>query len=390
MSPCQRPLALLVHPSSDLYGSDRQLVETAIGLVQSGWDVRVLLPGEGPLVERLRTVGARVAIDHSIPVLRRSLMSPMRLPPFAARSLTATGRQVNLLRSLRPDVLVVSTVVLPTWLVAGRTVGVPVVAHVHEDENRTGKVARALLLAPLLAADGILANSRTTRDALTRAIPRLSSRAVVVENGVRGPERVPTPVSRRSDQPLRVVQIGRLSAVKGTDVALEAVASVRTQGHDVRLTLCGDIFPGNESFLDDLRRRASHEDLAGAVTFAGAVPEPWPWLAEAHVALVPSRMESFGNSAVEAMLARRPVIASHVQGLGTVVEHGRTGVTVPPGDATALADAIHRIGDSPLAAAALAERAFVEATTRFAPATYRRRVVDVITACVVRRDTRRR
>ena len=64
--------------------------------------------------------------------------------------------------------------------------------------------------------------------------------------------------------------------------------------------------------------------------------------------LVPSRVEPLGNTAVEAIFAQRPLVASRVQGLTEIVEDGRTRLLVPPGDPAALADAIARFLEDPV------------------------------------------
>ena len=73
----------------------------------------------------------------------------------------------------------------------------------------------------------------------------------------------------------------------------------------------GTTFPGYEWFEQRLRERAARPDLAGHVRFAGYLHPTWPALADADVVLVPSRVEPFGNTAVEALHARRPPPAFH-------------------------------------------------------------------------------
>jgi glycosyltransferase involved in cell wall biosynthesis len=63
--------------------------------------------------------------------------------------------------------------------------------------------------------------------------------------------------------------------------------------------------------------------------------------------VMPSLRESFGLVALEAMAMNLPVIASRIGGLEEVVEHGRTGLLVAPGDAVVLADAIQRLTEDP-------------------------------------------
>ena len=62
--------------------------------------------------------------------------------------------------------------------------------------------------------------------------------------------------------------------------------------------------------VNELQERAAAPDLAGRVTLAGYVHPTWPVLAAADVVVVPSRAVPFGNTAVEGLLARRPVVAS--------------------------------------------------------------------------------
>lgn len=373
-----RPTVMVVHPSADVYGSDRQVLETVRGLVAEGWSVRAVLPLRGPLHDALLDLDIPVLVDPRMPVLRRSSVTGGSAGPFLVQLLRGVVAGYRLLRRHRPDVLLVNTVVLPSWVFSARLAGVAVVVHVHEDENRAPAPVRKLLLAPLTLAAAVVANSLSTRESIGRTWPRVVPRTVTVENGVQGPREAPSAVDRRAGEPLRLVQVGRLSSVKGTDVALEALALARGRGVDAHLVLCGDVFPGNEAFLDTLQRRADEADLRGHVTFAGKVPEPWPWLARAHAVVVPSRMESFGNAAVESMLARRPVVVSAVQGLATLVRDGVSGLTVPAGDPVALAGAIESLADDPHGAGARADVAFAEAQARFDPAAYRERIVDVI------------
>jgi glycosyltransferase involved in cell wall biosynthesis len=68
------------------------------------------------------------------------------------------------------------------------------------------------------------------------------------------------------------------------------------------------------------------------------------------VAVLPSYREALGLSILEAMALSRPVVASAVGGIPEMIEHGRTGLLVPPHDEAALADAIVRLlSNHPLA-----------------------------------------
>jgi glycosyltransferase involved in cell wall biosynthesis len=79
------------------------------------------------------------------------------------------------------------------------------------------------------------------------------------------------------------------------------------------------------------------------VRFLGRREDPGDLLAACDALVLPARREGLGVSALEAMAASRPVIASRVGGLAEAVVHERTGLLVEPGDVDALAEAIERL-----------------------------------------------
>lgn len=364
---------LVAHPSPDVYGSDLQLVETVRGLHQAGQRITVVVPERGPLLPLLEAAGASVEV-MAFPVLRKAYLSPTGLVRLAAALMVFWVRAARLWRRVRPSRLLVNTVTIPWWIVVARAARVPVVCHVHEAEDDQPKPVRLALTAPLLLATRVVANSRASRDVLTHTVKVLERRTTVVYNGVPGPESVAAARSRRPNETLRLVLVGRLSPRKGTDVALEALAEVRRRGIDARLRVCGSVFAGYEWFEQELRDRAAVGDLAGSVDFLGYVAEPAGELEQADVVLVPSRVEPFGNVAVEALLAERPLIASRVQGLAEIVTDGETGLLVTPDDANDLADAIQRLATDPALAAELASAGRKDAEERFGAERYREEI----------------
>ena len=371
-------LLLVAHPSPDVYGSDRQLLETIDALTGAGWEAVVVLPAHGPLVDLLSERGAQVEV-FAFAVLRKSLLNPKGLLLLSLQGPLSTWRLWRKIRRFRPAAVYVNTITIPQWSLAARLAGVPVIVHVHEAEEDQHVLIRKAMAAPLLLAREVLVNSAAARRALADVAPRLDERITVVHNGIRGPaDPAKPPRPRRAGDPARIALVGRLSPRKGIDVALEAVALLRRQHRDVDLLVCGTVFSGYEWYEDELRARAAQPGLAGHVELAGYVHPTWPVLADSDVVLVPSRVEPFGNAAVEGLLARRPVVASDVQGLAEVIVPDRTGILVPPDDAPALAAAIATLLDDPDRAQQLAAAGHADATDRFALTRYRAHIVAAL------------
>lgn len=136
-----------------------------------------------------------------------------------------------------------------------------------------------------------------------------------------------------------ILAVGRFVPYKGYEYLLQAMASV-----DATLLLVGDgpLRGQLEAMIEKLR-------IGGRVHLVGHVPDLVPYYKAALMLVLPSvtRAESFGLVQVEAMAAGIPVVNTDLDsGVPEVSPHGVTGITVPPRDAGALADAIRMLLDN--------------------------------------------
>jgi glycosyltransferase involved in cell wall biosynthesis len=369
------PTLLVAMPSSDVYGSDLQMLQTIAVVKDAGWRVVVTSPAEGPLNQRLADLGAEYMCRRAV-VLRRadaSVAGMIRLVATAARSAPSMFR---LLRRVRPDVVLVNTITLPLWPLVGRFARRPVVVHVHEAEDDDPRLLRRAMALPLMFSSAIVVNSRTSQQSLLSVAPRLARRCRLVLNGVEPPQSTPSAPSRRA--PHQLIAIGRLSPRKAPGTAIDALALLVAAGRDAELTLVGTPAPGAESFVEQLRKRASDAGVTDRVRFAGYVSPLWPALADAEIVLAPSHGESFGNAVVEAQLALRPVVATDVRGHNETVIDDVTGLLVPVDDPAAMAEAVSLLLDDPERAARVADAGRRSALERYTAKRYRSEMRTVL------------
>ena len=333
---------LIAHPGAELYGSDRVLLDTVTVLIERGWSVTVTVPEAGPLVEALRATGATV-LRCPTPVVRRSALRPRGLLAFLATVLRSIGPSRRLVRATRPDVIIVSTMTIPLWGLLGRLMGISVLAHVQEAEAATPRWLRRVLSLPLLGVTSIVVNSEYTLEVLANGWARLVPLTRIVTNPVRGPE-LAQQARTELTEPVRLLYVGRLSPRKGPQLIVEALDQLRAEGIDASLELVGSVFPGYEWFEAELHEQVTRLDLDDRVRFVGFRTDVWPSRAECDLAVVPSiGDESFGNVAVESMLAARPAVVSTSGGLAEAMRGYGSALPVPPGDVAAITTAVRTI-----------------------------------------------
>jgi L-malate glycosyltransferase len=160
----------------------------------------------------------------------------------------------------------------------------------------------------------------------------------------------------------RFILIGRRVPQKGIDTALQAVQMLNAKGYKGRfeLKLFGRDFPEH-----DYRRMSQELGVADTVCFLPHVDDMHRVFQEADSLILPSRGEGMSNSLLEAMSMQLAVIATPVSGTADIIEEGRDGLLISPGDPGGLASRMETIIQDPEHAARLGESARRKVVAKF-------------------------
>jgi len=136
--------------------------------------------------------------------------------------------------------------------------------------------------------------------------------------------------------------VARFQRGKGHHVFIEAAFMVCRQMPEARFVVIGDTLLGLEpQYKAEIEEQVNRCGLSRSVTLMGWRNDVATILGDVDVLAHPSiAPESFGLSVVEALCQGKPVVASRHGGLVEVLADGETGLLVPPGDASALAEKI--------------------------------------------------
>jgi glycosyltransferase involved in cell wall biosynthesis len=367
--------------TSEVGGSDIALLTLVSRLDRQKYEPLVILPGDGPLVPKLRAAGARVLM-LAVPQLR-STKNISYQARYLSRFAPGVARLARLLRRERADLLYSNSLYALHGAWAAKLLGLPHVWHIREIPDTSPAVMWVLRTAVRRLSTRVI----TMTDAVARAIgegkhvytipdgidlerfnPRVSGARIRRELGIEDGERL-------------VGFVARLDPWKGAEVFLRAAAEVSRARGDTRFLVCGGELPGYEAYAAGLRRLAEELGIEERVLFTGwkykldDIPEV---MAALNVLVHASiRPEPFGLVIVEAMATEKPVVAADDGGVREVVEPGVTALLAPPGDHEAVAAAVLEILSDPTRAAAMGKAGRLRAERLFEVGGYVRRIEAV-------------
>lgn len=349
---------LFVSHSADLMGAERSLlalVREAAGA--RGHRVTVALPNDGPLRAELTAAGAEaVVLPTKLWIGRRfnTVVGTVRLLQAAA----SVPRYRRFIRRLRPDLVVSNSAVVPAGALAARMARVQHVWVIRES-LLTNPSLRSALPRPVLArtianlADGVVVISEFVAGQLVGIAPAARTKLRIIPPSVT--PLVTTPDRRTATGPStlrKLVLLGRYSAEKGQQDAIEALGICAREGHRFELRLVG---VGDQAAQDELRALAQTHGVGDLVHTTAWTDDPQPLYAWADATLMLSRNEAYGRVTLESLMNGRPVIGYRAGATTEILAEGG-GVLVEP-DAHALAKTMVDLGRSADTFGRLAEEA---------------------------------
>jgi glycosyltransferase involved in cell wall biosynthesis len=166
-----------------------------------------------------------------------------------------------------------------------------------------------------------------------------------------------------SNGTFRLLMVGHVVRRKRLEDGITALAESAPEVSGLRLQIAGRVV--DPSYLQELKAMVRACGLGERVSFLGPRNDVFELMGQADVLLHTAESEAFGMVLIEAMAAGLPVVAAAIDGPREIIEHGRSGLLVPPGDPRGYAEAIRRLVQAPDLAIDLALNARKRVETHF-------------------------
>ncbi|WP_371424273.1 glycosyltransferase family 4 protein [Tardiphaga sp.] len=341
------PRVLFVCHTGAISGAELVLID----LVQPWVGEAAFLFEDGPLHQALAAKGLKVRVSRwgkGLTDVRRD-SSILKAFPLIGRlgaiiaELTGEARRHDVIYANSQKAFVLSAV-------AATLARRPLIWHLHDiisSEHFGATQRRVQVTLANYCTAKVIVPSQAAADAFIAEGGR-KELVAIVPNGLDVPPDANTPLEIRRELKLPegplVGVFSRLAAWKGQHIVLQALA--KTPG--VSCIIAGAALFGEEPYAEKLNRMVADLGLGDRVHFLGQRNDV-PRLMRAVDAMIHPSIdpEPFGRTLVEAMLAGVPVIATDAGAASDILEVGKAGTLVPPGDVDALATAITRVMSHP-------------------------------------------
>jgi glycosyltransferase involved in cell wall biosynthesis len=219
--------------------------------------------------------------------------------------------------------------------------------HTDPKKYKIGRLWGVLRLLTYSLSDTLVVLSEEIKEWFKT---RVTCPVVIIPNAVN----VPVNLGKADDLGMKlllplqsrfVMAMGRFVEGKGFDLLLNAWSLIHERHSDWRLVILGDGI-----LRPELEQLCLQLGVSASVSLPGIVKDPFEYLGQGDLFVLPSRFEGFPNALIEAMSCGLPVVAANCTGaISDIVRDGVDGLLVPVEDIPALSQAMERLmADEPL------------------------------------------
>lgn len=342
---------LFIHQSAELYGSDKTLLLLMKYIDKKKFYPVVILPNNGPLKEELEKENIEVII---LPVIKlhRKMFTPKNIL-LCINQIKNGFSELNILqKKYNFEIIYSNTLAVLLGYLFAKKKGIKHIWHVHEIIESPKIVAKFFnFLLNSKSNSYTIYNSQATAS-FWESISKKKDNYKVITNGLEIPSKDVLPLETTHvrenlfmvNNELVIGLVGRINRWKGQFILLEAFKYLTKKHSNLKLIFIGSTTENQSYILEELESNINTYNLkedVKIIPFQSNITKIWSAI---DIAIVPStEPEPFGLVAVEAMLAKKPVIASNHGGLTEIIKNNETGFLFEPNNVQELSEAIDKL-----------------------------------------------
>lgn len=269
----------------------------------------------------------------------------------ARENTRATMKIEEIIKRVKPDVVMTNTIVSPWAALAAYFQRVPHVWFVREygdaDHKHIFEVGREKMFEDIgTLSDMVVTNSKTLGEHVSQYIHHTPVKTVYTPFDLsqleyKANQDAPNPFKDKDS--LKLVITGRIAPSKGQHEAAKAVGELNRQGYNTELCVIGDAAEKNDE--DRLMEMIEHYDIKKKVHLVGHQSNPLAIVKYADIGIMPSRREAFGRVTFEYMSVGLPIVGAGSGATPELVEDGKNGFIYRLSSASSMASKLMKYAE---------------------------------------------
>lgn len=322
---------LYLHAGAELYGADIILYNIVKNLDKSRFVPYVILPNDGPLVEKIRSVGVFCEVVN-YPILRRKHLNPQGVIYYVSEYRRKSNELIKKLNGVKIDIIHNNTAAVLEGVYLKNKLKAKLIIHCHEI-IKTPKFMN-LFYAKVFSryADLTMCVSNAVKDHLETAAD-FNGKIQVCYNGIDNliynpnydVENIKNELNLPPDA-LVVGMLGRINAWKGQQDFLKAIECI---GHrdGVYYVFVGGVFAGEEWRMEELKKMVNESSMVNTIRLVDFRPDSFCLHNVLDIFVLPSTSpDPLPTVVLEAMASGNPVVGYRHGGICEMCVDQETGL----------------------------------------------------------------
>lgn len=337
---------LYLHAGSEMYGSDKVLLELLKGLDNTLFEPHVILPNYGILVEELKQNNIKVSVLN-YPILRRKYFNIRGILSYIKDYFYFSKQLENYCKTEKIDIIHNNTTAVLEGIYLKKKLKKPLVWHVHEIIVKPKLISDFINYLMGRYATKIVTVSNAVQNHVSTSKFVNVSKLETVYNGVDNDKfYVKNSDSLREKfgflkTDIIVGMIGRVNSWKGQSDFLDAMIPILKQDPSVKIILAGSAFEGEEWRIQELDKRISELDCKSQILRIDYYKDTIDLYNIFDIFVLPSiNPDPLPTVVLEAMACGKPVVAYNHGGVCEMVKDKHNGILVEVRNTKALSEAI--------------------------------------------------
>ncbi|WP_100665806.1 glycosyltransferase family 4 protein [Leuconostoc citreum] len=346
----QKIKILYLHAGAELYGADKILLELLSGIDKKKFEPIVLLPNDGPLVDKISRLGVKVNI-LKYPILRRKIFTPLGIIKYVYNYIRYSFKISSFVRKNNIDILHVNTAAVLEGAFIKLFNKKPIVWHIHEIIESPEIVFQFTSLMIQRFSNIIVTVSNATKKRLLDSSIIDSNKVRTIHNGININAVVNEnrdEVKERMEGKLNIPKgtkivgmIGRINSWKGQHDFVQAINLAFSKNKNIHAVIVGGIFEGEEHFLDELNKNIAETVDPSRIHLVNFSENIADFYSLFDIFVLPSTQpDPFPTVVLEAMANELPIVGYNHGGIKEMLENNISGYLVEVKNIVKLGDCI--------------------------------------------------